>query len=419
MEDNHVSTDTRTLQKGDIFFALKGPHFDGHDFLETAVEKGASTLVIEASSKIHPDWRKKARIIEVPDTLKAYGEHAARHRRKFKIPVVAVTGSCGKTTVKELIAHVLSRKFNVLKNHGTENNLVGVPKTLLKLDASHEAAVLELGTNRPGEIATLSAMVRPQIAVVTRIGKAHLEGLGSLEGIKTEKLSIANSLERGGLLVLNGEDPELMGVTSSAHRALPVSLSSASADKNLFEAPLLGRHNIVNVHLAVAVARELGMDDATIRKALADFRPPAGRLSLRRIEGIDFIDDSYNANPTSFGAALEVLGTFKTRGRKAIVCGDMLELGSESESCHRELGRAIAALAPDFAVAVGGWSRAVADEALQRGYRPERLRAVQDSEEAGSVLRSWVRAGDCVLVKGSRGMKMEKIFECFTTSSIR
>lgn len=419
MDGKGVSTDTRTLRKGDIFFALKGPHFDGHDFLETAVAKGASCLVVQAPAKISADLKKKVKIIEVPDALKAYGEHAARHRQKFKVPVVAVTGSCGKTTVKELIAHVLARKFNVLKNRGTENNLVGVPKTLLELDSTHDVAVLELGTNRPGEIAALSAIARPQIAVITRIGKAHLEGLGSLEGIKAEKLSITNSLERGGLLVLNAEDPALRCVSSGVHRVVGVSLSSASKDKNIFETRLLGRHNILNAHLAAAVAMALGMDDAAIRKALADFRPPAGRLSLRRIREMDFIDDSYNANPTSFAAALEALEAFKTRGRKAVACGDMLELGAQAESCHREIGQAIARLAPDFVVAVGDLSRALADEAIQKGFPQSRLRTAADSIEAGNILRAWARPGDCVLVKGSRGVKMEKIFECFTTSFTR
>ena len=426
-----TSTDSRTLEKSDVFFALKGPRYDGHDFIREAATKGAAWLVVSDPDRVPPALKKNLRVTTVDDTLRAYGDLARATRQKFKVPVVAVTGSCGKTTVKELIAHVLSKKFRVLKSRGTENNLVGVPKTLLQLDASVEVAVLELGTNRPGEIAALSSIATPQIAVITQIGSSHLEGLKSMESVKAEKLSILQSLERGGTILVNGQDPMLAGVKSGVHRVLKVGFqsscdtaaeqiwchekgSSFTVEKNLMETPLLGRHNILNCLFAVVAARALGMGFSEIRMALADFRPPAGRLSLRETDGIRFLDDSYNANPTSFRVALETLKELKGRGKKGIVCGDMLELGPDEEKYHRELGAQMADQFPDFVIAVGSRCGALADEALKKGYDPQRMHAVKDSVEAGGILRQMVQPGDCVLVKGSRGMKMERIFQSFT-----
>ncbi len=432
-----VSTDTRTIEKGDVFFALKGPRFDGHDFLEEAMAKGAAQVVVEDLRKVTAAVRKNDSVIAVEDTLKAYGDLAAAYRKKFKIPVIAVTGSCGKTTAKELIAHVLSKRFNVLKNRGTENNRVGVPKTLFRLEATHEVLVAEMGTNEPGEIALLASILAPQIEVLTQIGSSHLEKLGSLEGVKTEKLSMIRSLERGGLLILNGQDPMLTDVQSGVHRVLRVGFSNKNCDAVaqqiwchekgstfyvdgvLFETPLVGRHNILNCLIAILTARSLGMKDPEIREALAGFKAPPGRLNLRVIDGIRFIDDSYNSNPTSFLAALETLKEFKIREKKGVVCGDMLELGQDSEELHRRIGAVMAEQLLDFIVAAGPLSGALADEALKKGFDPKKIHLVKDSAEAGPALRRIVSTGDMVLVKGSRGMQMEKIFQCFTTSSIR
>ena len=432
-----VSTDTRSIGKNDVFFALKGPYFDGHDFLEEAAAKGAAHLVVEDPKRVSAAVKKATSIIEVDDTLKAYGDLAGAYRKKFKIPVIAVTGSCGKTTVKELIAHVLTKRFKVLKNRGTENNRVGVPKTLFQLEISHEVLVTEMGTNEPGEIGLLASILAPQIEVLTQIGSAHLEKLGSLEGVKAEKLLMVRSLERGGLLILNGQDPMLADVQSGVHRILRAGFSKKNCgvvaeqiwchekgstfyvDGGLFETTLVGRHNVLNCLMAILVARSLGMKDAEIREALGEFRAPPGRLHLREIDGIRFIDDTYNANPTSFLAALETLKDFKIREKKGVVCGDMLELGPQSEELHRRIGAVMAEHLLDFIVAAGPWSRALADEALKNGFDPKKVHLVNDSAEAGSALCRIVSPGDMVLVKGSRGMKMEKVFDCFITSSIR
>lgn len=430
-----VSTDTRTIEKGDVFFALKGLNFDGHNFLEEAVAKGASRVVVEDPLRVSEALKKKTTVIRVDDALKAYGDLARAYRAVFKIPVIAVTGSCGKTTAKELIAHVLSKRFKVLKNRGTENNLIGVPKTLFQLDVTHEAAVIELGTNRPGEISTLSSIAAPGIAVITQVGASHLEGLGSIEGVKAEKLSVAGFLEPGGILLVNGEDPMLSDTLSSKHRVVKAGFSSETCNlsassvrchqkgsefeigKIHFETPLLGRHNILNCLFAIAVARSLGIGDASIRERVADFCPPPGRLSPREINNALFLDDSYNANPTSFAAALDTLKEFDGPGRKIVVCGDMLELGNDEERFHRDLGARMAHQFLDLVIAAGPRCRALVDEAVKAGADPKRIRAAKDSIEAGEMLKAFIRPGDRILVKGSRGMKMERIFQCFTTSS--
>ncbi len=435
-EINKVCTDTRALEKGDVFFALQGRSFDGHDFLKEALEKGAGSLVISDAKKVPASAKRSAGVIAVQDTLKAYGDLAKLYRQKFKVPVIAVTGSCGKTTVKEMIAHILSKRFKVLKNRGTENNRVGVPKTLFQLDASYEAAVIEMGTNISGEIQELSRITAPQIGVITQIGSSHLEGLKSLEGVRLEKLSLMNSLERGGLLILNGEDPLLADTQSGVHRVLKVGFkrethdlaaeqfwchekgSSFYVEKNLFETPLLGRHNILNCLFSILVCSSLGVKFSIIREGVASFKPPSGRLSFKEIAGVRFLDDTYNANPTSFKAALETLKEFKIREKKEVVCGDMLELGGVAEECHRQLGALMADHLPDFIIAAGVLSKALVDEALKKGYDSKRIYHVKDSTEAGKVCRQIAAPGDCVLVKGSRAMAMEKVFECFITSSI-
>lgn len=432
-----VSTDTRTVAKDNLFFALKGVRFDAHDFLKEAFEKGARHFVVSDPKRVPPEVKKAANILVVEDTLRSYGDLAKAYRQKFRIPAVAITGSSGKTTVKELTAHILSQKFRVLKNRGTENNLIGVPKTLLGLDPSYEVMVIEMGTNQPGEIDRLSSIVAPQIGVVTQIGRAHLEGLGSQEGIRKEKLSILNHIERGGSFITNGQDPLMMDVKSGVHRVLPVGFiketcalvaeqvwcheSGISFNLNgeIFESPLLGRHNALNALFAIQTAFLLGLSPDEIRKGLSTFKPVAGRLSTREVEGIVFIDDTYNANPDSFKAAFETLKEFKLRERKAIVCGDMFELGPDSEKLHRELGALAADMLFDFVIAAGPQMKFFTDEAVKRGLDPKRVHHVKDASEAGKLCREIAAAGDRVLVKGSRGMQMERVFDCFITSFTR
>ncbi|OIO39597.1 MAG: hypothetical protein AUJ72_00510 [Candidatus Omnitrophica bacterium CG1_02_46_14] len=433
-----ISTDSRALDKADLFFALTGKNFDGHDFIKEAIEKKVKVFVVSNPEKILPEFKNSAAFFVVKDTLKAYGDLAQYYRQKFKIPAIAITGSSGKTTVKELTAHILSQAFKVLKNRGTENNLIGVPKTLLQLEKSHEIMILEMGASIPGEINRLSSILAPQIGILTQIGMAHIEGFGTQEGIKIEKLSVLNHLERGGMLIVNGQDPLLKDVKSGMHKILRVGLQKENNDlwadqlwcheagssfhlngKDLCETPLLGRHNVFNCLLAIMTANLLGVKLPVIQKALSSFNPVAGRLTAKSWDGIQFLDDTYNSNPSSFKASLETLKDFKMRGRKGVVCGDMLELGDQAITLHETLGALIADWLFDFVIAAGPLSKHLVDGALKRGFDPQRIHHVKDSAAAGKLCREIARAGDLILVKGSRGMKMEKVFECFITSSTR
>ena len=435
---HEISTDTRSLEKAELFLALTGRQFDGHDFVKEAIAGGVRYFIISDMKKISAESKRSANFILVEDTLKAYGDLAKYYRQKFKIPAIAITGSSGKTTVKELAAHILSQRFQVLKNRGTENNLIGVPKTLLQLEKTHEVMVLEMGTSSPGEIERLSSIIAPHIGIVTQIGLAHLEGLFTQEGIKEEKLQVLNYIERGGVLILNGPDPFLKDVKSGVHKILRAGFSKEDNEvwaeqiwchetgssfylngKDLCETPLIGRHNVLNCLYAVLVAMELGVELPLIQKALSSFKPITGRLSVKSFDGIQFLDDTYNSNPSSFRASLETLKEFKMRGRKIVVCGDMLELGDTAEELHREIGGFIADSLFDYVIASGPLSKSLVDEALKKGFDPKRIFHVSDSAEAGKICREIAQSGDLVLVKGSRGMKMEKVFECFITSSTR
>ena len=328
-----ISTDTRTIDKDDIFFALVGRRFDGHDFVREAYEKGVRCFVVSKTQPLFQEYQRSATFVHVQDTLKAYGDLAKFYRQQFKIPVALITGSAGKTTVKELVAHVLQQEFQALKNRGTENNLIGVPKTIFQLQKSHQVLVLEAGTNQPGEIARLSSIAAPQIGILTQIGLAHLEGLKNQEGIKKEKLSLLDYIERGGILILNGQDPLLRDVKSGVHRIRRAGFSkdesdcvaeqtwcheegsSFYVDGELFETQLIGRHNVINCLYAIEVAKALGLALPSVKKGIQSFKAVGGRMNPKTIEGIFFLDDTYNSNPGSFKVALETLKDFKMRGR--------------------------------------------------------------------------------------------------------
>lgn len=433
-----IWTDTRTLEKDDLFLALSGVRYDAHDYLSQAYERGARAFVVSDASRVPAVLRKDVTVLEVGDTLAAYGEIARRHRLAFKIPLVVVTGSVGKTTVKELIAQLLSPRYQVLRNRGTENNLVGVPKTLLQMNSDHRAAVIEIGTNAPGEIERLTRLCMPQMAVLTAIGASHLEGLKDLEGVKAEKLKVLSHLERGGLLVLNGEDPMLRDARSGVHRIVRAGWSGSGCDfeasglwchekgstfqigdKERYETPLIGRHLALDCVLALAAASCFELTQEDKQKALSTFRPVAGRMQYKECDGVRFIDDTYNCNPTSLRSALETLKGFKVRERKVVIVGDMYELGEKSEEYHRQAGGWISEGLFDLVITAGRASRWTAEEAVRSGLGEDRVHHTEDSESAAKLYKKLARPGDLVLVKGSRGMQMEKVLECFTNCSTR
>ncbi|HOW42542.1 MAG TPA: UDP-N-acetylmuramoyl-tripeptide--D-alanyl-D-alanine ligase [Candidatus Omnitrophota bacterium] len=440
-----ISTDTRGIKRGECFLAIKGDRFDGHAFLNTAVASGAACLIVAVGKgsawvRQHPQRAAgKVAVLEVADTVKALGACASFHRRRFDIPVIAVTGSNGKTTTKEMLASALSARYRVLKNQGTHNNHIGVPQTLLKLDARTQAAVLELGSNHPGEIAYLGAMVGPTIAAVTNIGPSHLEHFKSLPGVFREKYSLMRYLSGARIGVVNADD-RFLGPRVARGRSLrPFMLGFGVRDRCDFQADelrmcggkltfrvngrqrfalgTLGEHNVYNALCAIACAALLGvsMRQAARRLALFDF--PRGRLNLLRYNEVDFIDDTYNANPFSLQQALRALEQYRAAGKKILVMGDMLELGARTPLFHQQAGEA-ACRACDVLITVGRNARLSACRAAEKGFDRGSIFMCSSARQATAVLRDKIglQRGDVVLAKASRGMHLEEILDAFKTS---
>jgi UDP-N-acetylmuramoyl-tripeptide--D-alanyl-D-alanine ligase len=453
-----VSTDTRTLGPGMVFVALRGERYDAHDFLAEAFAKGAAAAIVEeawASDPARPEpfgsgpapqalrsgqaesnAAESKALLAVADTLAALGALARHHRRRFRIPLVGVTGSNGKTTTREMIAAILSTRGDVLKTEGNLNNEVGVPLTLFGLDASHQAAVIEMGMNHPGEIARLAAVAQPQVGVVTLAAPAHLEGLGTVEAVADAKAELYQGLPEGGIAIANADDARMLKraqasgrrmITFSATRGrrgdvIVLEIVSQGTDGLRFvlgignrevavHIPgLVGAHNAANAAAAAAAAIALGCTDREIARGLAAVRPVGRRLRLERLaSGVQLVDDCYNANPASMSAALRTLADLaRAGGRPVAVLGDMLELGAFEAEAHRAVGEEAARSGVAAYAAFGPRSRAAAEAARGAGldaFHTEELEALV------AWARATVRPGDVLLVKGSRGMKLERLVE--------
>jgi UDP-N-acetylmuramoyl-tripeptide--D-alanyl-D-alanine ligase len=432
-----VSTDTRTIREGEIFFALKGPKFDGHAFLRGAASGGASGAVVEKEVEGLP---QSLNVIFVEDTLKALGDLAGYVRAAHSIPIVAVGGSSGKTTTKDMIALVLGGKMTVLKTEGNRNNTIGLPLTLFGLNSVHEAAVVELGISVPGEMKRLAEICRPDVAVITNIGRGHLETLDTLEGVARAKGELFASLGPGAVKVVNLDDPLVARVsdeTDTGTRGIEkvtfgkddgadvcikdFSLDGPCALKVNYEvrgerlsvrlrSPLVS--NVSNGAAAIAAALPLGPTKEEILEGLNSFVPPRGRMEALKVGGLTVLDDTYNANPESMAAALNTL--VKLTGRPVAVLGDMLELGDISPEAHREVGRIAGKLGVELIVAVGEWAEEVKDGALSKGggMEEDNIHCFKDKGSALSAMKELLRKGDVLLVKGSRGSGMEEIVEC-------
>lgn len=444
------SIDSRTIRQRDLFIALKGNKFNGHCFIDEAVSKGAAGIIIDQKSNINP--MKQAAVIEVEDTLKALGDIARFKRQKYNFPVVAVTGSAGKTTSKEMLAWVLSKNFNVLKNEGTKNNYIGLSLALLAAEKEHEIAVLELGTNHFGEIGALTQICRPNVGVITNIGPSHLEFFRNLDGVLREKWTLIRNLDKPFIAVLNNDDtllkrkvlqippylPFIKGRIEGEFRAgsdvNPVIFNFGMGEKSDFRASDIncrseriefvvdGRHrfrlntvgynNVYNALAAIAVARIFGMEYKDIAERLSDFVFPQSRLNLLKINNVRFVDDTYNSNPLSLKQALDSLGSLDVKGRRIFVMGDMLELGDTEKVFHSQAGRQIASTCSVF-IAVGPLSKLTADTARLSGLDKRNIFLCDSSEDARKILFGKIapKEEDIVLVKGSRRMKMEEIFK--------
>ena len=414
-----VSTDSRSLRAGEVFFALSGPNFDGGAFVEAAFARGAAACVV-AGSHAADDRR----LVRVEDVGQALLRFAASYRDELNPRVVAITGSAGKTTTKELIRAMVERRLRAVAAPKSFNNAVGVPRTLFAADRRTEVVVLELGTNAPGEIAELAAVARPDVAVITCVGAAHEGRLGGPEGVAREKLSLLASLRPGGAAILNGDDPRLRAAARArpdaalcgldgdcawsarwlpAERALEVAWPGGEPLRA--ELPVPGRAFAQDALLALAAAERLGVEPAHALARLAEFAPPPGRFVQARAGGVLVVDDTYNANPTSVLASLDTFCGLEAPAGRAVVLGGMLELGEGSAAHHRRVGRAIAAAGVDLLVAVGDEARAAADGAWNAGIGA--AACVDDAEGAAAALAT-LAPGWAVLFKGSRAFGLER-----------
>ncbi len=421
-----ISTDSRTLKSGELFVPLRGPNFDGHDFLLRALRNGAAACLSEEMVGAFP-----VPLIQVPDTLVALGDLAAARRREFSGPVIGLTGSTGKTTTKEMVAHILALTGPGLKTEGNFNNLVGLPLTLFRLQEDHEWVVLEMGMSARGEIARLTEIAEPFVGIVTNVGPAHLETLHNIEGVLRAKGELFASMKPGSIAVINADDERVarlpvangvrrifFGLSAEAQvRAENIRAAGRTLEFELLlpegcwpvRLQVAGRHNVQNALAAAAAAFALGVDGEIIVAGLEAFRPAPGRMEVVSVkDDILILEDSYNANPLSVKAALMTLDELGGEGRRIAVLGDMLELGKTSAELHREIGQA-AGRRVDLLVLLGKMAAEVAEGAREVGLTEEQIVIAGSHEEAVSCLCSRLQCGDRVLVKGSRGMTMEKI----------
>ena len=432
-----ISTDSRTIGEGELFIALKGRNFDGHRFALEVLAKQAGGVVIEEGQARGFRWngyRPKA-VIAVKDTLKALGDLARDRRRKYRTPVVALTGSNGKTTTKEMISACLETTFPILKTKGNLNNLIGLPLTLLNLTEKERVVILEMGMSVPGEIRELTEIAEPDVGLITNIQKVHLEGMGSLERVKEEKGELFRRMRRDGTILVNQNDPHVIdlahefpgqkitfGVEKSADvmaKEIRLRGQEGTAFKLILEGeeidmvlPLLGRHFVSDALAAIAAASLFGIEVKKAKEVLEHFKPFPMRMEVIRLEGgKTLINDAYNANPRSMELALEALTEVKGEGRAIAVLGDMLELGDSAEEAHQELGEKVKEFSVDFLLTLGEKALLTAESAIRHGFDPKRTRVVKDHSEAISILTGMMREGDWILIKGSRGMTMEKIVE--------
>jgi UDP-N-acetylmuramoyl-tripeptide--D-alanyl-D-alanine ligase len=425
-----VSTDSRTARPGDAFIAIKGEKFDGHDYLAQASQAGCVLAVVQREAGVDKDLAESfpGGVIGVADPIRALADIAEHQRKTLSATVVAVTGSNGKTTVKNMIHHILSRRLEGLSSPKSYNNEVGVPVTLLATDGTEDYVVCELGTNAPGEIANLARICEPDVAVITSISPAHLEKLGTLERIASEKTSVLGALKPRGLGIING-DYDLLQRSAKAYERRVVTfgespgcalrltayesqgLSGCTYELNgrlKQRLALPGKHNALNALAAIAAAQRFGFSQDESAEALESFRGVGMRWQIRELAEITLVNDAYNANPASLRGAAEILAGFGPRRRKVMVVGDMLELGQQGPDLHKQMGKELADLGIDVVVGVGDLGGLVAESAGQAGANAAQL---SDTQAAAEAICDLLVEGDVVVLKGSRAMALETLVE--------
>lgn len=439
-----ISTDSRKICRGELFLALVGEKFDGHDFALRAIRKGAAGLVVEQNQweritregTISPKDYQDRVVIIVGDTLKALGDMAAWWRHEHKVNVVAITGSAGKTTTKEMTAGILEHKTRTLKNQGNMNNLIGLPLSLLKLKREHENAVLEMGMNRPGEIGRLTDIANPDLGLITNVGAAHLEGVGDIRGVARAKAELVQHISPRAKVLVNGDDNLLMETVTPLRKDLMTfglgeanrvraenikdhdrqGLSFRIAYEDIsFPVRLRaqGLHNVMDAVAAAAIGLCLNRSADDIIKGLWDFQGLKGRFTVMTLPGgVVLVDDTYNANPSSLRAALASLGSFVGKeGRIIVGLGEMMELGDAAAEAHREAGRMIAGLRVRYFVATGQHAHEMIAGAVESGLPDNRTEIVETQGEMLASIKKRVQKGDLIFLKGSRKMALERVVE--------
>ncbi len=434
-----VSINSRTISKGKLFICIKGERFDGHDFLADVIDKKVGGIILSNPDKL-PDKPTRTGeepfVIHVQDTLKALQDLAGFQRKRFPFQVVAVTGTNGKSTTKEMIASILETKFKTLKTQGNLNNHIGLPLTLLKREPSHEMGVLELGMSAAGEIKKLAEIAQPDIGVITNISEGHLVQLKSLKDIQSAKGELFQALTKEGTAIVNADDPLVLElarslrartVTFGIDQPADVRASEIENKDNLgfqfkvslfdktlsVRLPYLGYCNIYNALAALATGYSLGIQEEAMTRGLENYQRMSQRNEQIRHKGIDLINDAYNANPRSMTEALKTLDDFKTQGRRIFVIGDMLELGDRSIAAHQNLGEEIAESKTNILVAVGKLAGLAAKSARTLAGEKIQILEFTDHQEAAEFLTQEAVSGDCVMFKGSRGAAMEKVLQIF------
>ena len=433
-----VVTDSRLVRKGDLFIAFQGERFDAHTFVPKVFAQGAVCAIVQEDYRLPPMKQLTGMpiVLGVRDTLEAFQRLATHYRNRFPIPVIAITGSNGKTTTKEMVAHVVAQRWKTLKTEGNLNNRIGVPQTLFQLAPRHQAAVIEMGVDQQGQTTRLCEIARPTIGVITNIGPDHLEFFGSMEGSAQAKAELLDHLPQDGAVVLNADDEyfdylaaraQCRVVAFGASPKAVIRAANVRTDEKggtVFGLVLPGKtrqtevhirtqgqHNVSNALAAAAVGHALGLSGAAIAEGLSKFRPAAMRSQISSSHGVQVINDCYNANPASMKAAIQLLAELGRGKRSIAALGDMLELGAETKRMHREVGAFLAGQGIGHLLACGVLGRELAEGARQAGMPSDRIAELPDAQAAATALSRMVRQGDVVLVKASRGMHMEQVVD--------
>lgn len=435
---NSISIDSRTIKPSDLFIAIKGDNFDGHSFVADALKKGACGAIVERKKirnfNLTNEYVKKKILIEVKDTLKALGYISSHYRDRFDIPFIAVTGTCGKTTTKDMLFHLLSARLKVLRNEGTKNNHIGLPLTLFQLNKSFDVAVLELGMNHFGEIDYLSKILKPNVGIITNVGKAHFEFVKNINGVLRAKEELLRNLPNSAIAILNADDQRLMRIgdrysfkkiTFGIKNRCDFRASQIEMDKGIirfrlngrdtFKLRMLGISNVYNALAAIVCSSILGMDVKVLKEAFESFKGSDMRMKMVSFKDMLIIDDTYNANPLSAKNAIDTISGLNG-GRRIMVFSDMLELGKYSRRLHRKIGNYIACKKIDILVTVGALSKDIAFGAIEAGMKDKNVHSFETKKEALEMLNKETKPNDIILFKGSRLTKMEELLSCFTTS---